>query len=159
VQQDANAQAIYNEPANLFVARFAGSPPMNLVQGTLKQERESVLFSEEGDGTIALRIPLSRFGGAKDFFGKPIVLGIWPEDIGIAAAERSSTSFRALVDRVEPRGAETDLYLQTGAHHLICRSREWVAAGEGGRRFQFEIDPQKIHLFDPVSGGRIMAEP
>lgn len=159
VRQDAAAQTIYDEPANLFVARFAGSPPMNLVHGTLKQDRDSLVFSETGDGTIAIRLPLSRFTGAHDLIGKPMVLGIRPEDVEIASssgAERSTTSFRALADRIEPRGAETDLYLQTGAHELICRSRRWVDPGEGGHRFQFEIDLEKAHLFDPVSGRRIM---
>lgn len=161
VRQDAAAQTVYDEPADLFVARFAGSPPMNLVHGTLKQDRDSLLFSETGDGTIAIRLPMSRFTGANDFTGKPVVLGIRPEDVEIASpsgAERSATGFRALVDRIEPRGAETDLYLQTGAHELICRSRRWVDQGEGGHRFQFEIDLEKAHLFDPVSGCRIMPD-
>jgi multiple sugar transport system ATP-binding protein len=155
VQQDRAAQAIYDTPANLFVAGFAGSPPMNLVHGTLKQERDSLLFTEAGDGTIAIRMPIS-----PEYSGKPIVLGIRPEDIEIAAAgaERSAVGFKALVDRIEPRGAETELYLQTGGHDLVCRSRRWIDPGEGGRRFQFEINLAKTQLFDPISGHRIMAE-
>ena len=153
VQQDASALAIYDAPANLFVAGFAGSPGMNLIQGTLKQERDSLLFTEAGDGTISLRLPI-----AQDYSGKPLVLGIRPEEIEIATGERSPTSFKALVDRIEPRGAETDLYLQTGAHELVCRSRRWIDSAEGGRRFQFEVNLAKTHLFDPISGHRIMAE-
>ena len=157
VQQDGSAQAIYDTPANLYVAGFAGSPPMNLVQGTLKQERDSLVFTETGDGTIAIRLPLSNENA-----GKPIVLGIRPEDLEIAAVAggtgRSATGFRALVERIEPRGAETDLYLQTGAHEMVCRSRRWVDQGEGGHRFQFEINLEKTHFFDPASGVRIMAK-
>jgi len=156
VEQDGCAQAIYDTPANLFVAGFAGSPPMNLIQGTLKQERDSILFTEAGDGTIAIRLPISA-----DYSGKSIVLGIRPEDIEIAAtagAGRSPDGFKALVDRVEPRGPETDLYLKTGAHELVSRSRRWIDQGEGGHRFQFEINLGKTLLFDPVSGRRIMAE-
>lgn len=163
VQQDGSAQAVYDTPANLFVAGFASSPPMNLVRGALKQERDSLLFTEAGDGTIAIRLPESHSGGLKDYSGSPIVLGIRPEEIEIAAAggvvERSATGFRALVDRIEPRGAETDLYLQTGAHALICRSRRWVEQGEGGHRFEFAINLEKAHFFDPISGIRIMAKP
>ena len=163
VQQDADAQAIFDEPANLFVAKFFGDPPMNLVQGTLKQERDAVAFSEAGDGTIAIRWPASRFAGAKELAAGPAVLGFRPQDVEIAAgsenANRSSNAFRALVDRVEPKGAGTDLYLRTGAHELICRSRRWAGQGETGHRFQFEIEPGKTHLFDAVSGGRIMARP
>jgi multiple sugar transport system ATP-binding protein len=155
VQQDGDAQAIYETPANLLVAGFAGSPAMNLVHGVLKQERDSVLFTEAGDGTIAIRLPIS-----PEYSGKGMVLGIRPEDIEIAAAgaERPATGFKALVDRIEPRGAETDLYLQTGGHDLVCRSQRWIDSGEGGRRFQFEINLEKTHFFDPISGHRIMAE-
>jgi multiple sugar transport system ATP-binding protein len=162
-QQDADAQAIFDEPANLFVAKFFGDPPMNLVHGTLKQEREAVVFSEAGDGTIAIRWPASRLEGGKAPAGGPVVLGFRPQAVEIAAAaggeNRSLNAFRALVDRAEPKGAETDLYLRTGAHDLICRSRRWAEQAEGGHRFQFEIELGKTHLFDAVSGGRIMAEP
>jgi len=163
VQQDADAQAIYDEPANLFVAKFFGDPPMNLVQGILKQERDVVVFSEAGDGTIAIRWPASRFTGAKEVAAGQVVLGFRPQDVEIAAAPEdanpSSNAFRALIDRVEPKGAETDLYLRTGAHELICRSRRWAGQGEAGHRFQFAIEPGKTHLFNAVSGSRIMSEP
>ena len=134
MQQDADAQAIFDEPANLFVAKFFGDPPMNLVHGTLKQERDAVVFSEAGDGTIAIRWPASRFTGAKELAAGPVVLGFRPQAVEIAAApeeaNRSSNAFRALVDRAEPKGAETDLYLRTGAHELICRSRRWAGRGK-----------------------------
>jgi len=156
-QQDGDAQAIFDEPANLFVAKFFGDPPMNLVHGTLKQERDAVVFSEAGDGTIAIRWPASRFAGG------PAMLGFRPQAVEIAAAagegNRSSNAFRALIDRAEPKGDETDLYLRTGAHDLICRSRRPAGRAEAGHRLQFEIELGKTHLFDAVSGGRIMAEP
>jgi multiple sugar transport system ATP-binding protein len=162
-QQGADAQTIFDEPANLFVAKFFGDPPMNLVHGTLKQERDAVVFSEAGDGTIAIRWPASRFKGPKELAGGPAVLGFRPQAVEIAAAagevDRSSNVFRALVDRVEPKGSETDLYIRTGSHDLICRSRRWAGQAEAGHRFQFEIELGKTHLFDAVSGGRIMAEP
>jgi multiple sugar transport system ATP-binding protein len=158
-QQDADAQAIFDKPANLFVAKFFGDPPMNLVHGTLKQERDAVVFSEAGDGTIAIRWPASRFDGGKAPAGGPVVLGFRPQAVEIVTApESSSNAFRALVDRAEPKGEETDLYLRTGSHDLICRSRRWAGQAEAGHRFQFEIELEKTHLFDAVSGGRIMAE-
>ena len=46
VQQTDTPLALYSQPANLFVAGFLGSPPMNFVNGTLKQERDSLVFSE-----------------------------------------------------------------------------------------------------------------
>jgi multiple sugar transport system ATP-binding protein len=161
-QQDADAQAIFHEPANLFVAKFFGDPPMNLVHGTLKQERDAVVFSEAGDGTIAIRWPASRFAGQKEVVAGPVVLGFRPQALEIAGAagegNLSSNAFRALVDRAEPTAGETDLYLRTGAHDLICRSRRWAGQAESGHRFQFEIELGKTHLFNAVSGSRIMSE-
>jgi multiple sugar transport system ATP-binding protein len=159
VQQDADAQAIFDEPANLFVAKFFGDPPMNLVHGTLKQERDTVTFSETGDGTIAIGLPVSRFASASDLVGQAVILGFRADAIEMATSleqgSRSGTSFRALVDRVEPRGSEADLYIRTGAHELSCRSHRWAGKGEGGHRFQFEIELGKAHFFDPVSGRRL----
>jgi multiple sugar transport system ATP-binding protein len=163
VQQDADARTIFDEPANLFVAKSFEDPPMNLVAGTLKQERDALAFSETGDGTIAIRLPASRFAGASGVTGRPLILGFHPEAVEIAnpaeTGRASGTSFRALVDRVEPKGAETDLYLRTGAHQLICQSRRWAGQGAGGHRFQFEIDVEKAHLFDAVSGLRLTQGP
>jgi multiple sugar transport system ATP-binding protein len=165
VQQDGTAGAIYGEPANLLVAGFAGNPGMNLVPGTLKQNRDSLLFSEAGDGTIELRLPDARFAGARDFAGKPVVLGIRPEDIQMSSQisdaqplKQSASSFRSLVDQVEAVGPETAFHLQTGAHSLVCRTREKAGNRSGGFRAHFEIDMEKAHLFDAESGGRIMQE-
>jgi multiple sugar transport system ATP-binding protein len=159
VQQDADAQAIFDEPANVFVAKFFGEPPMNLVYGTLKQERDAVTFSEMGDGTIAIRLPASRFASASEFAGQMIILGFRPNAVEMAGSPqeggRPGASFRALVERTESRGSETDLYIRTGAHELICRSHRWGGQEGGGHRFQFEIELEKAHLFDAVSGRRL----
>ncbi len=60
-----------------------------------------------------------------------------------------------MVDIVEPMGAETNLYLQTGAHTLVCRSQRSLDHREAGHRMQFELNAKKAHLFDPVSTLRI----
>jgi multiple sugar transport system ATP-binding protein len=157
VQQDDRAQAIFDEPANLVSAGFLGEPPMNLVEGTVKQERDSLIFSEAGDGTMVVRLPA--LAGITGFAAGPVVLGFRPQDFDIAVSSatspRSASSFRALVERAEPRGGETDLYLQTGAHNLVCRSRRWAEKGEGGHRFEFEIIEERTHLFDAKTGARI----
>jgi multiple sugar transport system ATP-binding protein len=159
VQQAGTAPVLYREPANSFVARFLGDPPMNLVGGTLKQDRDSFLFSEKGEGTIEVRLPGTEFPGAPDFVGRPILLGIRPEDIQVAqspkAAEKYSGTFRAIIDLVEATGAEALIYLQTGAHTLVCHSRAGADDYESGHRSQFQMALEKVHLFDPASTRRI----
>jgi multiple sugar transport system ATP-binding protein len=161
VQQDGNAQSVYEEPANLFVAGFIGNPGMNLVHGILKQDRDSLLFTEEGDGTIQLRLAGPKFLEARDFAGKAVVFGFRPEDVAISPspAERSASGFRALVERVEPKGPEIDLYLQTGAHTLLCRSAGGNFDRQGGYRAQFEVNLDKAHLFDTESRALITRKP
>jgi multiple sugar transport system ATP-binding protein len=159
IQQAGTGSTLYEEPANCFVAGFLGSPPMNLVRGTLKQNRDSLLFSEMEEGTIEASWPSSEFPIARDFIGKPVLLGIRPENIQLAqsqkAPEKYSGTFPAIVDLVEPRGSETVISLQTGSHKLFCRSNLWMDHREAGHRFQFKMDLRKAHLFDPVSTRRI----
>ena len=159
VQQTDAPLVLYNEPMNLFVAGFLGSPPMNFVNGTLKEESDSFVFSEMGEGTIKARLPAGERGGAGDFIGKQVILGIRPEDIELISfakkGEGRSSSFPAIVDLVEPMGAETNIHLQTGAHTLVCRNQGALDHREAGRRSQFELNPNKAHLFDPISTKRI----
>jgi multiple sugar transport system ATP-binding protein len=157
VQQDALAQSIYDAPANLAVAKFFGDPPMNLVSGTLKQERTGIVFSEAGDGTISVLLSPDQFPNVKDFLGKPVVLGFRPEDVEVDSSAAPG-SFRALVERAEAKGSGTDLYLQTGANALIASSRRWSDERQGGHRLNFRITMEKAHLFDPETGRRVTPE-
>ena len=153
IEQDGGASRVYQEPANMFVAGFLGSLPMNFVRGTIRLDRDSILFTEAEEGTIKLRLALSDFPGAQEFAGKPVVLGLRPEDIQIAQA--SPNAFAAIVDLVEPAGATVDLHLETGAHRIVSRSREGRDGVEAGHRSEFEVDTRKVRLFDPASGRRI----
>jgi multiple sugar transport system ATP-binding protein len=159
VQQTDTPLKLYNEPVNLFVAGFLGSPPMNFINGTLQQDGDALLFSEIQGGTIQVRLSARERPAALDLLGKPLLLGIRPEDIELAqfsGSEEVTGSFPAIVDIVEPMGAETNLYLQTGAHTVVCRSQKAMEHREAGRRLQFEMNLKKVHLFDPSSGARVL---
>ena len=87
------------------------------------------------------------------------MLGIRPEDIELAqfaGQEDVTGSFPAIVDMVEPMGPETNLYLQTGAQTVVCRSQRPLDHREVGHRLQFEMNLKKAHLFDPGSGKRVI---
>ncbi len=157
IEQDGTAQSLYDEPANSFVAEFL-SPPMNLVHGTLKVDRDSLVFREQDDGTIEVRWPISEFPAARDLGGNAVLLGIRPEEIRVSQSsntERSSGSFRAVVELVEIIGTEENIYLQTGAHSLVCRTSRSRDQREAGHRLQFELTTSRVCLFDPVSRRRI----
>lgn len=162
VQQDGPAPKLYDAPANVFVAGFVGSPPMNFVRGALKQDRDWLLFSEADDGTIEARWPISEFPAGQDFVGQPVLLGVRPEEITISEsskAEKYAGGFPAIIDLVEMVGAEVNLFLQTGAHTLICRTQRGVDYWQAGHRGRFQLNLNKLCLFDPISGRRIVKEP
>ncbi len=157
VQQIDTPLKLYNEPDNLFVAGFLGSPPMNFINGELKQERDAIVFKETKGGTIEVRF--ADRPRAREFFGKAMLLGIRPEDIELAELSKTgnaAASFPAIVDLVEPMGAETNLYLQTGAHTVVCRSQRALDHRESGHRLQFALNVSKAHLFDPSTTSRIV---
>ena len=159
VQQNDAPLKLYNEPVNLFVAGFLGSPPMNFIHGTLKQDRDALVFRELEGGTVEVRLTAAERPAAREFAGKPMLLGIRPEDIEIAQftkGQETAGSFPAVIDLVEPMGAETNLYLQTGAHTIVCRSQRPLDHREAGHRMQFEMDLKKAHLFDPDSSLRMV---
>lgn len=159
IQQDGAVRTLYDKPENILVAAFVGTPPMNLIRGALKQDRDSLLFSEVEEGTIEARWAISEFPAGRAFVDKPVVLGIRPEEIKIAEsskAEKHSGSFPAIVDLAEATGTGTNLYLQTGAHELVCWTQRDLDYQEAGHRLQFELNLGKVCLFDPVSGRRII---
>ena len=159
IQQDGPAATLYDGPANVFVAGFLGSPPMNFVRGALKQDRDWLLFSEADDGTIEARWPISEFPAGQDLAGKSVLLGVRPEEIGIAEsskAEKYSGSFPAIIDLVETVGAEVNLHLQTGANTLICRTPRSEGNWPAGHRGRFQLNTNRLCLFDPVSTRRIV---
>ncbi len=158
VEQSGSLAEVYDRPANLFVAGFFGVPPMNLIQGTLKAEREAWLFREDGDGTVEVRLPLSAMGVNGEVTGRPVVLGMRPEDLELVQAPKGqepANSFPVLIDFVETTGGEALLHLETGAHRMVAR---WSGPREerpAGRRARFRVAADRVHLFDLDSTRRI----
>lgn len=155
IQQVDSPLNIYSEPHNLFVAGFLGSPPMNFLKGSLQIKNGNVLFKEMKDGVVELN--LGERKAAEPFAGKDIVIGIRPEDCDMVAPGKapSENSFQAVVDIVEPMGAETYFYIQTGEHTMISRSHASVDQREAGHRLQFEVNADKVHIFDPETTLRL----
>ena len=94
---------------------------------------------------------------AQAYVGKEVTLGIRPESCDLVPHGKPlpENAFQAVVDIVEPLGAETYFYLQTGAHTVISRSHALVDQREAGHRLLFEIQADRTHLFDQKTGLRI----
>ena len=150
----------YNEPANLFVAGFIGSPGMNIIQGTVGQNGfDSEYFDIEFD-------PAS-VGVSK---GEEVTLGVRPEDIYLLdraeALSHASGEIEATVDVLEPMGSEILAYLMLGdstevdldnpdAGGQLLVSVDPERDLETGEELQVVLDRRKIHLFDAETGEAI----
>lgn len=151
-----------NEPINVFVAGFLGSSPMNFISGTLKADSHKIRFRDiEGHDRGGFRP--SRSPGSARVYRQKCHPGNSPGRFGggeVQPQRRESASARisaiaAIIDIVEPVGAETNLYLQTGAHTLVCRSQGALDHREAAHRFQIEMNLERTHLFDPISTNRL----
>jgi multiple sugar transport system ATP-binding protein len=144
VQQFAAPDEIYNRPANLFVARFLGTPPMNTVKARMAADN-SGLVAIIGD---KVRLPLqSQPVAARGWIDREIFLGIRPECI----SDRDGTNrIDGEVEVSEPTGAETVLLLRVAGERLRARVSPdtKLAPGQNG---SFSVDTRTVCLFDPAT--------
>jgi multiple sugar transport system ATP-binding protein len=136
--QTGTPQEIYNNPKNTFVARAVGSPPINLIEGTLSGGEAITL-----DG---LKLPLSAPSGAKTD-GRPLTFGIRPEDLVL----ESGAPAEARVHDVENHGVEKIVILRAGEKliHATVPARVDLKLDE---QVRFNWNPEKVVLFDGSSG-------
>lgn len=153
IQQVAQPMDIYHHPANVFVAGFVGSPPMNFFEGVVHQEGGNLVFTEATSSPQATPFSLVLEGAQskrlQPWQGKGVVLGIRPEDIECRMPDSRVgrlTSFAATLEVVEPLGAETYLYLKTGAHSFIARSEKLVQI-KAGQRIEVSVNLSKAVFF------------
>jgi multiple sugar transport system ATP-binding protein len=121
IQQAADPLTIYEHPANRFVASFIGSPPMNFVRGRIVGVNGALFFSE---GTFRLRIVDEMVERLSVHLDKPVVFGIRPEDLYdrlFVTDAPTESVVTAIVEVVEPLGAEVYLHLKAGQHAVVAR--------------------------------------
>ncbi len=152
IMQVAEPLELYNRPANLFVAGFIGSPPMNLFKGSIRRIDSHLTFVETNAiGTpFTITLPASLARRAEGYVDQPIIFGVRPEDVREGAADiaRASTANEATIEVAEPMGAETYLYLTTGGTSFIARVRP-TENFRIGQQIKITFDLEKAHLFDP----------
>ena len=148
VQQIASPQTLYNEPDNLFVAGFIGSPQMNFVDAVCETEGEKV-FLKAG----SYRVPLTPEKGRKlldgGYKGKQVVMGIRPEDVSDPATTRAANQavVKGTVNVYELLGAEVYLYFDMCGTQMTARVSSATTARENDV-VDFVLDTDKIHVFD-----------
>jgi multiple sugar transport system ATP-binding protein len=156
VQQFADPETVYNRPANLFVARFMGAPPMNTLSARLDSTSGGTV-AVIGRGQSVIRFPVP--AAAESWIGREVVLGIRPECIAeptrhFSDAPGGVLTVAARVEMIEPTGPETIVVLRLGDERALGRVSPDLRP-RLGETARFAVDTRKISLFDPATGDRI----
>jgi multiple sugar transport system ATP-binding protein len=147
LQQVDTPQILYDKPDNLFVAGFIGSPAMNFFSAKLVSDGDK-LFADAD--SFKVLVPANRTSVFMPHVGKPIILGIRPEDVynqDFAASGINGYPVPAQVDVTELMGNEILVYLKSGQHNFIARvdPRSKYRIGED---VQVLFNMDNIHIFD-----------
>ena len=155
-QQVGEPQHVYDQPENLFVAKFLGTPPINILAGAMKNnslyiaDGERFNIRKEEDGT-EVKTPIYNVKistiQAKD---QGCVVGIRPE--GFVIDEKGT--FQVLVDQVETIGRDTTLvilnpFVQGSTYRIIVDASNRIKAGD---KVKFSIKADKLYVFNKESG-------
>jgi len=155
VQQFADPDTIYRYPANMFVARFMGAPPMNTMPARLLVEDGAPLAVIGAGRPDELRLRLQGYDSAAAYRDQDVVLGIRPECIAesgrvFATQSEAPVVISAPVEMIEPTGAETIVALRLGGEPALARISPDIRPAPGSLA-PFALDTRRICLFDPMT--------
>lgn len=156
VQQLGTPQEIYDNPANLFVAGFMGSPAMNFIPTKVIEQNGIPMLELATSTTVALPFPCP--DALKDHIGKTILLGLRPEMITEPQPHKEGQPFVTTTDVevevTEPMGADTMILTRVNDAEINCRSNPMYDA-EPGAIIKMMFDTAKAVAFDKESGRRL----
>lgn len=150
IQQIDSPLNVYNNPVNLFVAGFIGSPAINQFSGKLLKENDELMFDE---GSFKINIPKEFYNDLAEHINKEVVMGIRPEDIydtQYNTMAEQPVQINALCDVVEPMGNEYVVYFSTGNSKLLARF-DPKKLPEIDKKMNISLDMRKVHFFDKES--------
>ncbi|MDR1535089.1 MAG: sn-glycerol-3-phosphate ABC transporter ATP-binding protein UgpC [Planctomycetota bacterium] len=155
IQQIGSPLLLYDHPCNRFVAGFIGSPPMNFLEGRLREEDGSLLVEGEGFKFVTADIHRDDLGKAPS---PNVIVGIRPEHLRIAGSEEGESILNAHITVIEELGAEAHMYMSRRAddtENLISRveQRHDYHIGESAR---FIPDMEHVRYFDADSGRALL---
>jgi multiple sugar transport system ATP-binding protein len=153
LQQLGTPLEVYDRPANLFVASFIGTPPMNLVPATLADGGATIAAAG-----FALPVPAALRPATAQADGRKVVLGMRPEnlrggDTGGTGAE-GTTGIAGIVEFVEPLGHEVIVHTRVGEDLLVAKLEPRRAPAMGDP-ITLAVELGALHLFDAASGERL----
>lgn len=153
VQQIGTPRELYEQPRNLFVAGFIGSPAMNFVPAEFDGDRIMLPMAELE--------PPERLRACLSGKPQPLVAGIRPEQLHDAATAgidpRHGPTFRAIVDVTEWLGADLYVHFQLERDSIPMIARVATTSGAAeGKELELWLDARRLYLFDRETGENIL---
>jgi multiple sugar transport system ATP-binding protein len=150
VEQVADPVAVYDRPANRFVAGFMGMPPMNFLTGRIVGADGRAVFRADAGFAVPLDRPAAQM--LADCQDCPVVLGVRPEHVTFPDKDvGADVPIYAEVDLVEPLGAETCVYVTAHGSTLVGRA-DSHRTFRSGQPVAVTLTPGRLHFFDPETG-------
>jgi len=144
IEQMGTTSEIYDRARTLFVAKFIGSPTMNLISCELVYDGNRAILKSED-----LALDVTEFGetiGGKAK-GKELVLGVRPEDLSIDVRKTNSSAIEAEVQLVEPIGAKSIYHLRMSRLAVLAKDYAMLDIDVGSKVWA-TFNKDKLHLFD-----------
>ncbi len=159
VQQLGTPKEVYDNPANMFVASFMGSPSMNLLPARLVEQDGALAAEIKDSGGVPQRLRLSKDGpGLRGYLGRDVVLGVRPEAITDAeGADKRAQNLQTLHNEVsvtEPAGSDTFVTTVISGKDCIARMRA-DAEARPRQMFEFTVNMDKAVIFDPETEDQV----
>ncbi|MBC6695895.1 sn-glycerol-3-phosphate ABC transporter ATP-binding protein UgpC [Terrisporobacter mayombei] len=142
IQQVDSPQNLYNNPVNMFVAGFIGSPQMNFIEVTCVCENNKIYLDAKED-KIELSLEESEKLVSKGYINKKVILGVRPEDVRVSKNSKYSSTIRVC----ERLGSESNLYFDFNGNEISARISGELIVTQGDN-INFEFNTNKIYLFD-----------
>lgn len=151
IQQVASPEEIYDEPANLFVANFIGSPPMNFLNGHIKDDKVII-------GESSIHIKDENKKALEKYQGKEVIIGIRPEAFSVKNdGDRIKDSINTTIMNIEMLGDESIVYVDAkeAQDNLAVKVPGKFTGYRNQDLLKLFIDLDDIHIFDKESELRI----
>jgi multiple sugar transport system ATP-binding protein len=154
IQQVGTPEEVYDQPANLFVAGFVGSPRMNFFDATLQHDDGHLMVCHPHFQIALPPAMVSRLNGSAA--GRSVVLGIRPEHVGVRAAEQpDGIAARVYVTESESNQVLIDFHLGEQIVRTRCDREDLECEFSVEQQAYLVLDQGALHLFDKASGRRI----
>lgn len=149
IQQVDTPKELYEHPANLFVAGFIGTPPMNLLPATCVSV-DGVQYIKVGDAFLCLNEEWAEKISKKEYVNQEIVAGIRAEDMFLSP----EGEIESVVEVYEMLGDYAYLYFRYAGQQLVMKVPVDTEV-KRGERIRVSCNMEKIHLFDKIRENRI----